>query len=72
MKFLLDMWIELAHATTNLKYYLHRIILQEIRDNDPISIVEPLLQDPIQEGRGILKTKGRVLRRLINDRTRGI
>ena len=33
-------------------------------------IVEPLKRDPVQEGRGILKTKGRILKALVNDRKR--
>ncbi len=31
-------------------------------------IVEPLLDDPVQEGRGMLKTRGRVLKALMKDR----
>ena len=31
-------------------------------------ILEPIHEDPVQQGRGILKTKGRVLKRLISDR----
>ncbi len=31
-------------------------------------IVEPVQDDPVREGRGMLKTKGRVLKRLISDR----
>jgi AbrB family looped-hinge helix DNA binding protein len=33
-------------------------------------IVEPLPDDPIQEGRGMLKTRGRVLKALMQDRKR--
>ena len=33
-------------------------------------IVEPLPDDPIQEGRGMLKTRGRVLKALMEDRKR--
>lgn len=33
-------------------------------------IIEPLPDDPIQEGRGILKTRGRILKALIADRKR--
>jgi hypothetical protein len=33
-------------------------------------ILEPVIQDPVEEGRGILKTKGRVLKALIRDRKR--
>jgi AbrB family looped-hinge helix DNA binding protein len=31
-------------------------------------IVEPISDDPINEGRGILKTKGRILKALMEDR----
>ena len=31
-------------------------------------ILEPIHKDPVTQGRGILKTKGRVLKRLIEDR----
>jgi len=31
-------------------------------------IVEPVQKDPVREGRGMLKTKGRVLKRLLADR----
>ncbi|MCP4757052.1 MAG: AbrB/MazE/SpoVT family DNA-binding domain-containing protein [Proteobacteria bacterium] len=31
-------------------------------------IVEPIKQEPVQAGRGILKTEGRVLKHLIADR----
>jgi len=33
-------------------------------------ILEPVDRDPVEEGRGMLKTKGRVLRSLIEDRKR--
>ena len=33
-------------------------------------VVEPLPDDPIQEGRGMLKTRGRILKALIADRKR--
>jgi bifunctional DNA-binding transcriptional regulator/antitoxin component of YhaV-PrlF toxin-antitoxin module len=33
-------------------------------------ILEPLGRDPVEEGRGMLKTKGRVLKSLIEDRKR--
>jgi AbrB family looped-hinge helix DNA binding protein len=33
-------------------------------------IVEPLPDDPVQEGRGMLKTRGRILKALIEDRKR--
>ena len=31
-------------------------------------IIEPVHEDPIREGKGMLKTKGRVLKRLMTDR----
>ena len=31
-------------------------------------IVEPVLEDPIKEGRGMLKTRGRILKALMADR----
>ena len=33
-------------------------------------ILEPVDRDPVKEGRGLLKTKGRVLKSLIEDRKR--
>ena len=39
-----------------------------IYEQDNKIIVEPIREDPIQEGRGMLKTKGRVLKRLMADR----
>jgi AbrB family looped-hinge helix DNA binding protein len=39
-----------------------------IYDQNNKIILEPNPEDPIKQGRGILKTKGRVLKRLIADR----
>jgi len=39
-----------------------------IYEQDNKIIVEPIREDPIQEGRGMLTTKGRVLKRLMADR----
>ena len=33
-------------------------------------VLEPFVQDPVEEGRGMLKTKGGILRSLIEDRKR--
>lgn len=33
-------------------------------------IIEPVVRDPVEEGQGILKTKGRILKALIRDRKR--
>ena len=39
-----------------------------VYDDGKRIIVEPIPHDPIQKGRGMLKTKGRILRALIEDR----
>jgi len=39
-----------------------------IYDQNNKIILEPIHEDPIKQGRGILETKGRVLKRLIADR----
>ncbi len=39
-----------------------------IYDQNNKIILEPIQEDPVQQGRGVLKTKGRVLKRLIADR----
>jgi AbrB family looped-hinge helix DNA binding protein len=39
-----------------------------IYDQNNKIILEPIREDPVQQGRGVLKTKGRVLKRLIADR----
>jgi AbrB family looped-hinge helix DNA binding protein len=43
--------------------------LKVYEEQDKI-IVEPLHADPVQEGMGLLKTKGRILKALIADRKR--
>lgn len=39
-------------------------------DNKGRIILEPLIRDMVEEGRGMSKTKGRILRALIRDRKR--
>ena len=39
-----------------------------IYDDGNRIIVEPLADDPIEEGRGMLKTRGKILRALVADR----
>ena len=39
-----------------------------VYDDGKRIIVEPIPDDPIQKGRGMLKTKGRILRALVEDR----
>ena len=50
------------------KYGIIKGTPMSIYDQGNKIIVEPLPQDPIQQGRGVLKTKGRVLKRLMKDR----
>ena len=40
-----------------------------IYDEENRIIVEPVHRDPVQQGRGMLKSRGRVLKRLIKDRS---
>ena len=39
-----------------------------VYDDGKRIIVEPIADDPIQKGRGMLKTKGKILRALVADR----
>ena len=39
-----------------------------IYDEDNRIVVEPVHEDPVQKGRGMLKSRGRVLKSLIKDR----
>ena len=39
-----------------------------VYDDGKRIIVEPIPDDPIQKGRGMLKTKGKILRALVEDR----
>ncbi|MCP4609146.1 MAG: AbrB/MazE/SpoVT family DNA-binding domain-containing protein, partial [Planctomycetes bacterium] len=38
-----------------------------VYDDGKRIIVEPLADDPIEEGRGMLKTRGKILRALVED-----
>ncbi len=42
--------------------------LVNIYEKDNKIIVEPIHENPVQKGKGMLKTKGRVLKRLMADR----
>jgi len=39
-----------------------------VYDDGKRIIVEPIADDPIEEGRGMLKTRGKILRALVEDR----
>ena len=58
----------LIPAPLRKKYHIERgTKLMIYEENDRI-IVEPLRQDPVVEGRGILKTQGRILKALLRER----
>jgi len=58
----------LIPASLRKKYQIVKgTTLRIYEENDRI-IVEPLRQDPVAEGRGILKTRGRILKALLKDR----
>lgn len=55
-------------ATIRKKFGLKQGSRLNIYEHNQKIIVEPVHQDPITEGRGILKTRGRVLKRLLSER----
>ena len=57
----------LIPATLRKKYQIEKgTTLRIYEENDRI-VVEPLRQDPVAEGRGILKTQGRILKALLRE-----
>ena len=58
----------LIPAKIRKKFGISKGTPMNIYEEDDKIIIEPIRHDPVKEGRGILKTKGRVLKRLINDR----
>lgn len=50
------------------KFGIAKGTLINIYEQNNKIILEPIHEDPIEQGRGMLKTKGRVLKRLIADR----
>jgi AbrB family looped-hinge helix DNA binding protein len=60
----------LIPASLRRKYQIERGTPLRVYDKRNRIIVEPMIGDPVEEGRGILKTKGKVLRALIRDRKR--
>jgi AbrB family looped-hinge helix DNA binding protein len=58
----------LIPASLRKKYHIERgTTLRIYEENDRI-IVEPQKHDPVVEGRGILKTQGRLLKALLRER----
>jgi AbrB family looped-hinge helix DNA binding protein len=58
----------LIPATLRKKYHIERGTTLGIYEENDRIIVEPLRQDPVVEGRGILKTQGRILKALLRER----
>jgi bifunctional DNA-binding transcriptional regulator/antitoxin component of YhaV-PrlF toxin-antitoxin module len=52
------------------KYQIERGTPLRVYDKRNRIILEPVIRDPVEEGRGILKTKGRILKALVRDRKR--
>ena len=57
-------------ADIRRKFNIKRGSRVNIYDEGNRIIVEPLPEDPVQKGRGILKTRGRILKALLEDRKR--
>ena len=60
----------LIPASLRRKYQIGRGTPLRVYDKRNRIIVEPVIQDPVEEGRGMLKSKGRILKALIRDRRR--
>jgi len=57
-------------ADIRKKFNIKRGSRVDVYDEGNKIIVEPLPDDPIQEGRGMLKTQGRILKALVADKKR--
>jgi AbrB family looped-hinge helix DNA binding protein len=60
----------LIPASLRRKYRIERGTSLRVYGGKNRIILEPVDKDPVKEGRGLLKTKGRVLKSLIEDRKR--
>jgi AbrB family looped-hinge helix DNA binding protein len=60
----------LIPAPIRRKYHIVKDTPLHIYDEGNRIIIEPVINDPVQEGRGMLATKGRVLKALVADRTK--
>ena len=57
-------------ADIRKKYGIEKGTRLKVYEQKNKIIVKPLKRDPVQEGRGMLKTKGRILKALVKDRKR--
>ncbi|MCX5895619.1 MAG: AbrB/MazE/SpoVT family DNA-binding domain-containing protein [Proteobacteria bacterium] len=55
-------------ATIRKKYGIRKGSKVNIYEQNNRIVMEPIVNDPVAEGRGMLKTKGRVLRCLVKER----
>jgi bifunctional DNA-binding transcriptional regulator/antitoxin component of YhaV-PrlF toxin-antitoxin module len=60
----------LIPASLRRKYKIERGTPLRIYGRRNHIILEPVVRDPVEEGRGMLKTKGRILKSLMEDRKR--
>jgi AbrB family looped-hinge helix DNA binding protein len=60
----------LIPASLRRKYKIERGTPLRVYGRRNHIILEPVVGDPVEEGRGMLKTKGRILKSLIEDRKR--
>jgi AbrB family looped-hinge helix DNA binding protein len=58
----------LIPASLRRKYQIERGTTLRVYDRRNRIIIEPMVGDPVEEGRGMLRTKGRILKALIKDR----
>ncbi len=57
-------------ADIRRKYGIEKGTRLKVYEQKNKIIVKPLKRDPVHEGRGMLKTKGRILKALVKDRKR--
>ncbi len=55
-------------AAIRSKFKIQKGTRVNIYDDGKRIIVEPIVEDPIEAGRGMLKTKGKILKALLADR----
>ena len=60
----------LIPASLRRKYQIERGTTLRVYDKKNRIVLEPVIGDLVEEGRGILKTKGRILKALVRDRKR--
>jgi len=59
-------------AVIRAKFKIKKGTQVNVYDDGNRIIVEPLAEDPIEKGRGMLKTRGKILRALVEDRKKEV